>query len=95
MRLFRKGEGFFEEKQVHEGVTLKGQTARLEGKIEHYPFENLSHNLKKLDQYSTLSASQLMGRRKGGILLKLVFSPILGFFKTYILKQGFRDGVQD
>lgn len=93
LRLFRKGEGFFEEKQVHEGVTLKGQTARLEGKIEHYPFENLSHNLKKLDQYSTLSASQLMGRRKGGILLKLVFSPILGFFKTYILKQGFRDGV--
>ena len=93
LRLFRKEKGFFENKQVHEGVTLKGKTDKLEGKMEHYPFESLSHNLKKLDKYTTLSASQMMAKGKTRILLRLLFSPILGFFKTYILKQGFRDGI--
>ena len=93
LRLFKKEKGFFEDKQVHEGVALKGKTDRLEGKMEHYPFKSLSHNLRKLDDYTTLSASQMMAKGKTQILLKLLFSPILGFFKTYILKQGFRDGI--
>ena len=93
LRLFRKEQGSFEETQVHEKVTAKGKTAKLEAKIEHYPFESLSHNLKKLDHYSTLSALQMRGKTKAGILLQLLFSPIFGFFKTYILKQGFRDGI--
>jgi len=93
LRLFRKEKGFFKNTQVHEGVSLKGETVRLEKKIEHYPFKNLSHNLKKLDTYTTLFASQMRGKGKTGVLLKLLFSPILGFFKIYILKQGFRDGI--
>ena len=93
LRLFRKGKGIFGEKQVHEGVSLKGKTGRLQGKIEHYPFENLSYNLKKLDSYTTLSASEMMEKRKTGILFRLLFSPILGFFKVYFIKQGFRDGI--
>ncbi len=93
LRLFRKEKGFFEERQVHEGVTVRGKTARLKGKIEHYPFETLSHNLRKLDEYTTLSASQMMEKEKKGILPKLLFSPFMGFVKTYIIKQGFRDGI--
>jgi len=93
LRLFRKEKAILEEKRVHEGVSLKGETGRLQGKIEHYPFENLSHNLKKLDSYTTLSALDMREKGKSGGLLKLVFSPIFGFFKIYILKQGFRDGI--
>jgi glycosyltransferase involved in cell wall biosynthesis len=93
LRLFRKEKGFFGEEQVHEGVIIKGKTARLKGMIEHYPFVSLTHNLKKLDHYTTLSASQMMQKGKSGILLKLFFSPVLSFFKTYVLKQGFRDGI--
>jgi glycosyltransferase involved in cell wall biosynthesis len=93
LRLFRKEKAILEEKRVHEGVSLKGETGRLQGKIEHYPFENLSHNLKKLDSYTTLSALDMREKGKSGVLLKLVFSPIFGFFKIYILKQGFRDGI--
>jgi glycosyltransferase involved in cell wall biosynthesis len=92
LRLFRKEKGTYGEKEVHEGVILEGKTARLKEMIEHYPFESLTHNLKKLDHYTTLSASQIMQKGKSGILPKLIFSPILGFFKTYFLKQGFRDG---
>jgi len=94
LRFFKKEKGYFEEKQVHEGVSLKGKTKRLEGKIEHYPFENLSHNLKKLDAYTSLFVSQIKGKGRTAILLKLFVSPILGFFKIYIIKQGFRDGIQ-
>jgi glycosyltransferase involved in cell wall biosynthesis len=93
LRLLKKEKGILEEKQVHEGVSLKGETGRLKGKIEHYPFENLSHNLKKLDSYTTLSALDMREKGMSGGLLKLVFSPIFGFFKIYILKQGFRDGI--
>jgi glycosyltransferase involved in cell wall biosynthesis len=93
LRLFKKEKGIIEEKQVHEGVSLKGETSRLKGKIEHYPFENLSHNLKKLDTYTTLSAFEMEKKGKAGILMKLLFSPVLGFFKFYIIKQGFRDGI--
>ncbi len=83
LRLFRKGKGFFGEKQVHEGVSLKGKTGRLQGKIEHYPFENLSHNLKKLDSYTTLSAFEMEKKRKAGILMKLLFSPVRVFKNLY------------
>jgi len=93
LRLFRKEKAILEEKKVHEGVSLKGETGRLQGKIEHYPFENLSHNLKKLDTYTTLSAFEMEKKGKAGVLTKLLFSPVLGFFKIYIIKQGFRDGI--
>jgi glycosyltransferase involved in cell wall biosynthesis len=93
LRLLKKGKGILVEKQVHEGVSLKGETGRLKGKIEHYPFENLSHNLKKLDSYTTLSAFEMEKKGKAGVLPKFIFSPILGFFKVYIIKQGFRDGI--
>lgn len=93
LRLIQKEKGIIEKKHVHEGVSLKGETGRLKGKIEHYPFGNLSHNLKKLDSYTTLSALDMREKGKSGGLLKLVFSPVFGFFKSYILKQGFRDGI--
>ncbi|MDH4222926.1 MAG: glycosyltransferase family 2 protein [candidate division Zixibacteria bacterium] len=93
LRLFRKEKAAVGENQVHEKVEIQGKTEKLKGRMEHYPFENLSHNLKKLDKYTTLSARQMQTENRSGIFLKLLFSPILGFFKIYILKQGFRDGV--
>lgn len=93
LRLFRKEKGEFTGKLVHEKVMVSGPTGRLTNDLLHYTDPDFEHYLKKLNRYTSLDAHQLLeaGRESG--LADITLRPPILFFKMFILKAGFLDGI--
>ncbi len=93
LRLFRRQAASVPEAQVHEGVTVAGRTEKmLSGCIEHYTAPTIGRYLEKMNQYSSLEASQkLAGRRRAGPA-KMLFDLVSEFWKVYVAHQGWREG---
>jgi glycosyltransferase involved in cell wall biosynthesis len=93
LRLFRKSRGRFDDALVHERVVLEGHSANIEEDILHYSYPDLETYMAKFGRYMALGAEELhtKGRRAG--LIDLTIRPAASFFKHYVARQGFRDGV--
>lgn len=92
-RLFDRNRARWSDDAVHEKVLYVVTPGTLEGDLMHDSAEDLASYLAKQNRYTTLAARQLYeaGRAAGG--LKLVFSPLFRFFKFYVLRLGFLDGI--
>jgi (heptosyl)LPS beta-1,4-glucosyltransferase len=94
MRLYRKSESFWDGVAPHETARVKGRTERLDGVLEHYTKRDLSEYHRTIDSYTSLAARFHADKGKQAGAGDLFFGAIGGFVRTYILKQGFRDGIQ-
>jgi glycosyltransferase involved in cell wall biosynthesis len=94
LRLFRREQGRFDDRAVHEGLELSGPRGRCENDLLHYTDDSLDHYMWKFNRYTSLAADELAakGRRTGW--LNIFFRPFHMFIKMYILKKGFLDGVR-
>jgi len=94
-RLFNRQSTGYNDKQVHEGLAMSGnlKTELLTGRLKHYPYDNASQLLHKMQHYSTLWAEDQRGRKKASPL-KALFYGVLTFLKSYLLKQGWRYGYE-
>ncbi len=92
LRLFRRVAGAFGERSVHESVLVEGRVETLSGPIEHYSYRDLSDFVQRQAAYARLSAQDAFegGARPspGDFLLR----PLWRFFRSYVLRMGFRDG---
>jgi glycosyltransferase involved in cell wall biosynthesis len=93
LRLFRREAGRFNEKQVHEGVQIAGEIGRLKNHLLHYTDSNLQQYFEKLNRYTSLAAEELHRRGRRFHLWDLLLRPGWFFFRMYVLKVGFLDGV--
>jgi len=92
IRLFRRGQGRFVERAVHESVEVTGEVRRLGSPLIHRSYENIAQFLERADRYSTLAAEDLVrgGSRVGPAALML--RPLGRFLTMYLLRRGFLDG---
>ncbi len=93
LRLFQREGARFNERTVHEGVTLKGKIGRLQNHLLHYTDPNLEHYLEKFNRYTSLAAKELQrqGRKFHG--WDLLLRPGWFFLRMYVFKTGFLDGM--
>lgn len=93
LRLYDRRRGRWAGKYVHESVTTAGPVIDLRGEVRHYAYRDLAHHVQTMDRYTTLAAKQMFedGRRAG--FLDLAVHPPAAFFRNYVLRGGFRDGV--
>ncbi len=93
LRLYDRRRAQWAGRHVHESVRANGPVVRLHGELQHYAYRDIAHHLQTMDRYTTLAARQMFedGRRAGWIDILLV--PRLTFFRNYILRGGFRDGM--
>jgi hypothetical protein len=61
------------------------------GNMKHYSYMSITDFIIKVDRYSTLFATDNVGRIKSSPT-KAFFNALYSFFRTYILKRGFLDG---
>ncbi len=94
MRLYRKAASYWDGVSPHETARVRGRVETLEGELLHYTKRNLSEHQTVLDSYTTLAAEYLHKHGKRARLLDLFILPLASFIRTYLVKQGFRDGVQ-
>ena len=97
LRLFQKDKGRFPNKHVHESLKIDGAISRLQEPMDHYPYLSISQYLKKFDFYSSFEAQYLYdkGLRPGFStgFKYLIWKPKARFFRRYLFKGGFRDGL--
>jgi glycosyltransferase involved in cell wall biosynthesis len=93
LRLYDRRRARWKGRLVHESVSADGEVGVLRGELLHYAYRDLSHHLQTMDRYTTLAARQMHedGRRAGW--LDVLVRPRLVFFRNYVLRGGFRDGM--
>ncbi|MFN8770360.1 MAG: glycosyltransferase family 2 protein [Neisseriaceae bacterium] len=95
LRICNRNETQFAEHEVHESIKKEQmQIKRIErGGIYHFPYENVSGLINKMQLYSSLYAKQFVAKKKPWLLL-IPFRAFFMFIKCYILKRGFLDGYE-
>ena len=93
LRVYDRRRASWTGRYVHESVRADGAVGQLRGELQHHPYRDIAHHLQTMDRYTTLAAQQMFedGRRAGWIEILLL--PRLTFFRNYILRGGFRDGM--
>lgn len=91
-RLYNKNITSYNSNDVHEDIITDGlNIEEIKGNVEHYSYHTISEFIIKADRYSTLFATNSVGK-KSSSPAKAFFNGLYSFFRTYVLKQGFRDG---
>lgn len=96
LRLFRRGMGRFNDRLVHESVSLSGRKRMLRHHLLHYSYRDLAHFENAHEKYARLAAQQYL--RMGvnpfqASILNLYLHPAWTFVYRYILRAGFLDGI--
>ncbi|MDP3291159.1 MAG: glycosyltransferase family 2 protein, partial [Sulfuricurvum sp.] len=91
-RLYNKTVTRFNDNFVHENIIDEGmKKLPIAGNMKHYSYMSITDFIIKVDRYSTLFATDNVGRIKSSPT-KAFFNALYSFFRTYILKRGFLDG---
>jgi len=91
-RLYNKQTTQYNDNDVHEDIMTDGlKTELLQGNMLHYSYQSIEQFVAKANTYSTLFAKNNAGK-KSSSPTKAFFNGVYSFIKTYIFKQGFRDG---
>ena len=94
LRLLDPRRGRYEEIEVHEEIELEGTSAVLEHRMVHYPYRDVEHHMRKIDEYSTRGAKQLLARGKRGAVWNMIVRPPVRFARQYFFQRGYADGPQ-
>jgi (heptosyl)LPS beta-1,4-glucosyltransferase len=92
LRLFRRGEGRFRERAVHEEVLVNGPLGILQTPLDHYSYESVSDYIARQDRYARLAAGEMLREGRRPRAGELLWRPLGHFFKLYLLRLGFLEG---
>ena len=88
-----KREGAEYSGSVHEKLICKGSIGKLKNKMLHFTYKGLENYIAKKESYAWFQAQQQFDKGKKATWFHLFFKPSYRFFRSFILKGGFRDGV--
>jgi glycosyltransferase involved in cell wall biosynthesis len=92
IRLYNKHRGRWKG-GLHANVHVDGPTEYLTGFYYHYTYENISDQLQTIDKYSTNAAQDMVADNIRFSYRRLLGNPLAHFFRDYLLKGGFREGL--
>ncbi len=96
LHLFRRGKARYEG-VIHETLKVNGPIGKIEAAVEHYPFTSIAQFVQRHNAYSRREAlaekEQRGARLDKEIAYNLKQKPLKRFFKFYIKKKGFLDGI--
>jgi len=92
LRLFRRGQGRFRDREVHEEVEVAGPVSNLKTPLEHYSYNSVSEYVIRMDRYARLAAREMSRRGLGPMPGDLLWRPFLTFLKLFLWRKGFLEG---
>ena len=92
-RLFNRMNARWSDDLVHEKVLFAVTPGTLQGDLMHDSTDDLARYLDRQNRYTTLAARQAFERGRSAGIAHLLLSPVVRFFKFYVLRLGFLDGV--
>ncbi|PMP70323.1 MAG: glycosyltransferase family 2 protein [Thermodesulfovibrio aggregans] len=96
LRLFKKSKGKMQKRQVHEKILVEGKVGHLKEPLLHYTYHSIDDFIRKMKSYACLAAEEIVKNNPSQykIIFRMIFSPLFTFFKMYILRAGFLDGLR-
>lgn len=91
-RLFRRSQGRFDDRPVHEGAEVDGPIGTLDGVLHHHPYRDLDHAVAKMNRYSTAGAELLHSRGRSATLPGAVARGALRFGRDLLFGGDFLYG---
>ncbi len=92
-RLFRRDARYL-DREVHADIDVSGmKLGEVSGIFEHHTVRSFDQYFEKFGRYTTWAANDLRKRGRRAGLLSLTARPAARFFKMYILRLGFLDGL--
>lgn len=93
---YKKGFAHYEG-DVHEKLIVDGKQGLMEVGVEHYPFYSISELITRQDRYTGIQADEMYSA-DGNIPMKeinynLKTKPVKIFWKMYVKKKGYKEGV--
>jgi len=95
LRLFRRDKCRLSTSRVHEGFIVEGTVGVLHNHMMHFTHATLKESLARLNRYSSLEAQDRFERKPGKRVhwWDLLTHPLGEFFRKFIVKSGWRDGM--
>jgi glycosyltransferase involved in cell wall biosynthesis len=93
LRLFRKNRGRWSGINPHDHVELQGRTQDLQGDLYHFSYRDIADHLRTINSFTDIASKEKHKRRIRFPLVRMLVHPPFKFFKMYVLKQGFREGI--
>lgn len=94
LRLVRRTQARWTGFDPHDRLEVDGRTARLPGRLRHYPHDDIAGHLSTVNDYTDIIVSHWPQMPRFRIMLGLFVEPPLVFFQKYFLQGGFRDGIR-
>lgn len=93
-KIYHRKHHQWNDNEVHERLTKEKITPciNLNGKVDHYSYNNYDDMYAKFDKYAQLAAKQLIEKNLNPGFIKEYFAAPFRFIKTYFLQLGFLDG---
>ena len=92
LRLVRREKAGFTAHLLHAHMTVDGTRQDLRHSLIHYSYQDLDDVLEKLNRYSAVGARDMQARGKKATLGSAIVHGLWAFVRTYLVRQGFRDG---
>jgi len=92
VRLFRRDRGHIGGRDPHDKVVVDGRVAKLQGRILHFSYRDITDHVATMNRFSTRAAAE--HESTAFTPLKMVVNPIARFFVFYIVRGGILDGIR-
>lgn len=93
LRLVRRDKARFPERLVHERMDVDGPIGTLKPALIHNSYPTLDDYFRKMVIYARAAAMQKHLEGRAFRIRDVLFSPVIGFLRMYVVKQGYRDGI--
>jgi len=90
VRLVRRDRAHYGGGWIHDRIHVEGRVVALRSPLLHEAVFDLEHALWRMNYYSTKTAEERTGRR--ATLAGALGHGFWTFFRSYVLRGGFRDG---
>jgi glycosyltransferase involved in cell wall biosynthesis len=93
IRLWRKEMGKWKG-LIHEEVELLPDSSvkSIKGNLLHFSYYSINEHIEQMIRFTDLMAEEIFHKGKRISIFKVIFSPLVKFVKSYIMRGGFRDG---
>lgn len=93
LRLFRRGVGRLDDAEPHNKFVFQGKAAYLANALDHYTERAIADHFRKFNNFTTLAAQERAKTKRSVHWIDLAFRPLFTFWKYYVARQGFREGM--
>ncbi len=93
LRLFRRELGTCGGKEPHDQILVDGAVKRLRGHMHHFTYTGILDQIATINRFTSITAETKYKDGRHSHMIDLLFRPVFRFFRCYLLRGGFLDGL--